>query len=223
VQRGAVPNVPTEIWTQLRDGKEAIVASSSRTRLARSQITLAWINPTSVVEEDEVQAIVQCVQRHSCQSARRPLRAAKVEAMCRPAGCTMFPVSEVKNGVIEMELRILVVACLVPVFGCLVLGQQATEPSPRASERIKGSQARVVDAAQKAGYTYTFLSDTKAELIRRYHLLHPGAGVNGQDVARPAEFLLDSSGVIRRWANLTEDYRVRARPEQIIEQAKALP
>lgn len=75
---------------------------------------------------------------------------------------------------------------------------------------------------QKAGYTYTFLSDPKAEVIRRYDLLYPGVGVNGQDVARPAEFLLDASGVIR-WLNLTDDYRVRARPDQIIEAAKALP
>ena len=77
------------------------------------------------------------------------------------------------------------------------------------------------ELCQKAGYTYTFLSDPKAEVIRRYDLLHPGAGVNGQDIARPAEFLLDSSGVIR-WANLTEDFRVRARPEQIIEAVKRL-
>ena len=74
---------------------------------------------------------------------------------------------------------------------------------------------------KKAGYTYTFLSDPGAAVIRRYDLLHPGAGINGQDIARPAEFLLDSSGVIR-WVNLTDDFRVRARPEQIIEQAKAL-
>ena len=77
------------------------------------------------------------------------------------------------------------------------------------------------DLCQKAGYTYTFLSDPNAEIIRRYDLLHRGAGINGQDIARPAEFLLDSSGVIR-WVNLTEDFRVRARPEQIIEEAKAL-
>ena len=77
------------------------------------------------------------------------------------------------------------------------------------------------DLCRKAGYTFTFLSDPKAEVIRRYDLLHPGAGVRGQDIARPAEFLVDSSGVIR-WANLTEDYRVRARPDQIIEQAKGL-
>ncbi len=73
----------------------------------------------------------------------------------------------------------------------------------------------------KAGYTYTFLSDPNAEVIRRYDLLHRGAGPNGHDIARPAEYLLDASGTIR-WRNLTEDYRVRARPEQIIEQAKAL-
>lgn len=77
------------------------------------------------------------------------------------------------------------------------------------------------DLCRKAGYTYIFLSDPKAEVIRRYDLLHVGGGINGQDIARPAEFLLDSSGVVR-WVNLTEDYRVRARPEQMIAAAKAL-
>jgi len=77
------------------------------------------------------------------------------------------------------------------------------------------------DLCNKAGYTYTFLSDPNAQVIRRYDLLHPRAGENGHDIARPAEFLLDSSGVVR-WVNLTEDFRVRARPEQILEQAKAL-
>ena len=77
------------------------------------------------------------------------------------------------------------------------------------------------DLCRKAGYTYTFLSDPNAEVIRRYDLLHSGAGINGQDIARPAEFLLNSSGMIR-WVNLTEDYRVRARPEQIVDAAKTL-
>ncbi len=69
---------------------------------------------------------------------------------------------------------------------------------------------------QKQGYTYTFLSDPKAEVIRRYDLLHAGAGPNGADIARPAEFLVDSRRIVR-WVNLTEDVRVRARPEQILE------
>src|SRR5690242_4281537 len=77
------------------------------------------------------------------------------------------------------------------------------------------------DLCKKAEYTFTFLSDPKAETIRRYDILHPNAGENGQDVARPAEFLLDSSGVVR-WVNLTEDFRVRARAEQMIAAAKTL-
>ena len=75
--------------------------------------------------------------------------------------------------------------------------------------------------AQSAGYTFTFLSDPKAEVIRRYDLIHAGAGENGQDIARPAEFLVDTSGTVR-WVNLTENYWVRARPEQVLEVSKLL-
>ena len=77
------------------------------------------------------------------------------------------------------------------------------------------------DLCQKAGYTFTFLSDPKTDAIRRYDLVHAGAGIEGQDIARPAEFLVDSSGTVR-WVNLTENYWVRARPDQIIEVAKTL-
>jgi hypothetical protein len=59
------------------------------------------------------------------------------------------------------------------------------------------------------------------QMIRRYDLVHAGAGENGRDIARPAEFLLDSSGIVR-WVNLTENHWVRARPEQILEAAKML-
>jgi peroxiredoxin len=75
---------------------------------------------------------------------------------------------------------------------------------------------------KKAGYTYTFLSDPRAEVIRQYDLLHRGAGVDGRDIARPAEFLVDASGVVR-WRNLTEDLRVRATPEAILKEAQFLP
>ena len=68
---------------------------------------------------------------------------------------------------------------------------------------------------QKLGYTYTFLSDPKVEVIRRYDLLHAGAGPKGADIARPAEFLIDSTGMVR-WVNLTENIAVRARPEQAL-------
>jgi hypothetical protein len=50
---------------------------------------------------------------------------------------------------------------------------------------------------------------------------HAGAGVNGQDIARPAEFLLDSSGVVR-WVNLTEDFRIRATTPEMLKASRAL-
>ena len=78
------------------------------------------------------------------------------------------------------------------------------------------------ELCKKAGYTYTFLSDPKAEVIRRYDLLHLGGGVDGKDISRPAEFLVDPSGVVR-WRNLTEDLRVRATPEDILKASKSLP
>jgi peroxiredoxin len=69
---------------------------------------------------------------------------------------------------------------------------------------------------RKMGFTYPFLSDAKAEVIRRYDLLHRGAGPKGADISRPAEFLIDSAGIIR-WVNLTESIGVRARPEEVLQ------
>ena len=69
--------------------------------------------------------------------------------------------------------------------------------------------------SQKRGYTFSLLSDPNAQVIRRYDVLHPGAGAKGADIARPAEFLIDSSRIIR-WVNLTENIAVRARPEQVL-------
>jgi len=74
---------------------------------------------------------------------------------------------------------------------------------------------------QQAGYSFTFLSDRQAQTIKLYDLVHAGAGENGRDIARPAEFLIDSTGMVR-WVNLTENYMVRARLEQILAAAKKL-
>ena len=74
---------------------------------------------------------------------------------------------------------------------------------------------------QKAGYTFTFLSDPKVEAIRRYDLVHAGQGENGADVARPAEFLIDPSRT-RRWRMMTENLFMRSPPQQILEIAKSL-
>ena len=83
------------------------------------------------------------------------------------------------------------------------------------------SPAESQNLCRKAGYTYPFLSDPNAEVIRRYDVLHQGAGINHRDIARPAEFLIDSAGTIR-WINLTGDIRVRARPDEMLQAAKSL-
>ena len=77
------------------------------------------------------------------------------------------------------------------------------------------------DLRKKARLTFPILCDADATAIRAYDLLHPGGGPEGHDIARPGEFLVDSQGVVR-WVNLTEDFRVRARAEQFLAQARQL-
>jgi len=78
------------------------------------------------------------------------------------------------------------------------------------------------DLARKAGYTFPLLSDPKAEVIGRYHLLHKGGGPGERDISRPAEFLVDSGGTVR-WTNFTEDVRIRAHADEILQAAHKVP
>jgi peroxiredoxin len=73
----------------------------------------------------------------------------------------------------------------------------------------------------RAGYTFTILSDPDTAVIRRYHILHVGEGPDGHDIARPAEFLVDTGRIVR-WANFTEDIRVRARADEMLAAARQL-
>ena len=78
-----------------------------------------------------------------------------------------------------------------------------------------------LNLANKSGYTFPILSDPEAAVIRQYHLLHPAGGPDEHDIARPAEFLVDSSKIVR-WANFTEDIRVRARADEMLAAARTL-
>lgn len=74
---------------------------------------------------------------------------------------------------------------------------------------------------RKMGFTYSFLSDKNADVSRRYDVLHAAAGPKHEDIARPAEFYVDSGGIVQ-WVNLTENIAVRARPEQALAAVDAL-
>ena len=69
---------------------------------------------------------------------------------------------------------------------------------------------------EKLGLDFAILSDGDRETITAYGLLHEGASIDGGDIARPATLILDADGRVQ-WRNLTENWRVRVRPEAVIE------
>ena len=77
--------------------------------------------------------------------------------------------------------------------------------TPEESERLRKGE----------GYSFLFLCDDEDQLIRRWDLVHPKMGEDGKDIARPAEFILDSAGKVR-WVKLTDDILIRARPEEVL-------
>ncbi len=69
--------------------------------------------------------------------------------------------------------------------------------------------------ADEAGYSFAFLSDMNADIIRRLDLFDEDS-----HTARPAAFLLDSSGTVR-WRLVSPSVYIRSRPEQILDAAKS--
>lgn len=68
----------------------------------------------------------------------------------------------------------------------------------------------------KLGLSFPILSDTNTQTLRRFDLLHASAGPKGSDIAKPAEILVDSNGVVK-WMFITENASVRADPEQVLQ------
>jgi len=61
--------------------------------------------------------------------------------------------------------------------------------------------------AADQGYSYLFLSDETRTVLRQWDLLHE-KGHDGQDISRPAEFLIDPDGIVR-WVNLSDNFMQR--------------
>jgi peroxiredoxin len=97
--------------------------------------------------------------------------------------------------------------------------QQRLPDFERRGVRVVGISVDSVEInrthSRKTRYTLALLSDANAAVIRRYDVLHPGAGPRGADTARPAEFFVDRDGTVQ-WVNLTDNIAVRARPEQAL-------
>ena len=68
--------------------------------------------------------------------------------------------------------------------------------------------------ALKKGFDFHLLSDPDLTIIDRFGLRHKDGGLGG-DIARPAVYIADKSGAIT-WQHLTDNWRVRVRPETIL-------
>jgi peroxiredoxin len=68
---------------------------------------------------------------------------------------------------------------------------------------------------------YRFLSDGDLAVARRYGLVHPRGGANGEDVPRPATIVVDRDGVVR-WVSVSGNFQVRPDPADVLRAVRAL-
>ena len=68
---------------------------------------------------------------------------------------------------------------------------------------------------------YRFLSDRDLVVARRYGLVHPRGGSNGEDVPRPATVVVDRDGVVR-WVSVSNNFQVRPDPDEVLRAVRAL-
>jgi len=74
--------------------------------------------------------------------------------------------------------------------------------------------------AKGLGLEFPILSDVQEEAIRTWGLVHENGKPGGGAISRPAFFLVESDGTIS-WRQLTDDYRVRVRPEGVLQVLQA--
>ncbi len=65
------------------------------------------------------------------------------------------------------------------------------------------------------------MADPTSEVIDAFGLRHVNGGIGG-DVARPATFVLDRDGRIA-WRRVTDNWRVRPRPTELLEVLAGIP
>ena len=71
---------------------------------------------------------------------------------------------------------------------------------------------------------FPILSDLELTSINAYDLLHEDAGTPSgtADLSRPAVFILDRNRVVQ-WRHLTNNWRVRVRPQTVLEELAKIP
>lgn len=84
------------------------------------------------------------------------------------------------------------------------------------------SSAQNAELSERLNLSFTILSDESRQAIDALGLVHPeGNPLDKSDIARPAVFLIDEQGDVR-WRTLTNNWRVRVRPQQLIAELEQL-
>lgn len=78
------------------------------------------------------------------------------------------------------------------------------------------------EVVRKLHLDFAVLADVELGVADVYDLRHKAGGMEGNDITRPAVFILDREGVIR-WRSVTDNWRVRVRPETVLEELSSLP
>jgi len=86
-------------------------------------------------------------------------------------------------------------------------GAQIIAVSPDSTE--KNEQVR-----QNLGLEFPILSDSDLVLTKALGIVHEGGGMEGEDIPRPAIFIVRDGTV--RWRSLTDNWRVRIRPGPLL-------
>ena len=72
--------------------------------------------------------------------------------------------------------------------------------------------------AERTGAAFAFLSDENGQLIKYYDIWHKRQPEKS-DIAIASSFLYSQSGELI-WQNITDDYKLRPKPEEILQAAR---
>jgi len=75
---------------------------------------------------------------------------------------------------------------------------------------------------QRLECDFRFLSDANGEVLDLLGIRHREGRMDGGDIAYPSQILVDKDGIVR-WTFNSENYRVRATPDEIFAAIDQLP
>jgi peroxiredoxin len=73
---------------------------------------------------------------------------------------------------------------------------------------------------ERAKLPFPILADPDRALLRRLGMIHPGAGLDGSDVAVPATYVIARDGTIA-WLHKSDNVRMRPDPAEVLAAVRA--